>query len=495
MHREPECNLPDSYDTAQAFRSSPDAAGSLEFLGTTVSNPESQGKSGLDVVFWCERGRTDGVVARTWDGERFYTGSGATGLDAFVACMRDVARGYDPTPSHPPITVVPRTTKERAKLDTLHAATSTDAPIIATPEQVASEWQADLEYVWRMRMLAEIAKLDERAKRYRREAANLEERDEDDYDTACAFTRQQRRRRAQQRIARLKAAQWAEYRARALALPRAEIVKTCRKRWRSIRCGCGTVELPVGCDNPQLCEWCRKRHWRKWRHRITRSMDIHLRAARASWNRYRDGRMPPGIYLITLTGPHSGDIETDRIALGKAWERLRKTAHAERWWKTYALTWEVTKGESGTPHVHAHVAVISSWIPYEELHVAWRHAMPGALVLDVQAPQRTRNASGRAANYLAKYVTKGIEPSELTGRKAGELLVAFRNRRKVTTSSRFWHRVKKDCPVCGQSHQQVGRPCSLQSIAPGAVLSAFAERVGVWIDRGAPQSELRWSTS
>jgi hypothetical protein len=490
VHREPKSNLPHQSDTAQAFRSADNATRSLESLGTTVSNPESQHKSGFDVVFWSERGRTDGVVARAFDGTRFHTGSGATGLAAFVACMDALARGFDATPTHPPITVVPRA-RDRATRDELHVEARVTATV--TPGTSAAEWQADLEYVWRMRMADEIERLDARAARYRREMKQLAERDEDDYETSCTFTRQQRRRRQIAYFRRAKAAQWAEYRARALALPRAEIAKSCRKRWRSIRCGCGTVELPVGCDSPQLCAWCRKRHWKKWRHRITRSMEKHLKGSLRAWNRYRDGRMPPGIYLITLTGPHSGDIETDRNAMGEAWERLRKTAHAERWWKTYALTWEVTKGESGTPHVHAHVAVISSWIPYDELHVAWRRAMPGALVLDVQAPKRTRNASGRAANYLAKYVTKGIEPSELSGRKAGELLVAFRNRRKVTTSRHFWHREKRECPKCGQLHVQVGRPCSLQSIAPAAVMAAFAERVGFWIDRGVPQSELRWT--
>lgn len=206
--------------------------------------------------------------------------------------------------------------------------------------------------------------------------------------------------------------------------------------------------------------------------------------------------MPPGIYLVTLTGPHSGDIEMDRRKLGRAWESLRKHAHAAQWWKTYALTWEVTKGESGTPHVHAHVAVISSWVPYDELHAAWRHAMPGALVLDVQSPAKdTRNASGRAANYLAKYVTKGIEPSELTGRKAGELLVAFRKRRKVTTSRHFWMKTKRPCPTCNRMHVTAEHPVSLQAVAPGAVLSAYAERIGVWVERGQPQVGLRFDGS
>ncbi len=453
MQRDSKSKLSDNSDTAQVCSSGPDAARSLEFLGTTVSNPESLGKSGL--------GNPD---PWEWARERW--------------------RGASPDVGAGPVRKrIARTADE------LHE-TSRD---VAVPIDTAAEWQADLEYVWRTRVADARDALEARAKRYRREAAQLAEREEDEYDTECTFTRQQRRRRQSLRIKKLRAATWAEYRARALSMSRASVVSACRKRWRSVRCGCGTQEFPVGCDNPQLCAWCRKRHWRKWRHRITRSMETHLRAQRAAWRRYRDGGMPPGVYLITLTGPHSGDIEQDRRALGRAWESLRKQAHAARWWKTYALTWEVTKGESGSPHVHAHVAVISSWIPFDELHVAWRRAMPGALVLDVQAPNKqTRNESGRAANYLAKYVTKGIEPTELTGRKAGELLVAFRGRRKVTTSRHFWMRTKRPCAKCNELHRTAEHPCSLQHVAPDAVLSALAERMGVWAERGAPQVALRW---
>ncbi len=473
VHREPKSNLAHNTDTAQAFRCDGDATRSLESLGTTVSNPESQGKSGS----------VDPDDAWSWARARWLVSDPIDKLDA--SGPREARRtGFLSRPEG--------STPSRST-DALHAATRIAAPITADEERAA--WQADMEYVWRVRIADQIERLEARAKTLKRKARQLADDEEDRYQTSCEFTRQRRRRRQVERIRALRAMEWAEHRARALALPRADVVASCRKRWRSVRCGCGTMEFPVGCDNPQLCAWCRKRHWRKWRHRITRSMDIHLRAARARWNRYRDGKMLPGIYLVTLTGPHSGDIEQDRIALGRAWERLRKVAHAEQWWKTYALTWEVTKGESGTPHVHAHVAVISSWIPYEELHIAWRRAMPGALVLDVQAPNRTRSEAGRAANYLAKYVTKGIEPSELTGRKAGELLVAFRSRRKVTTSRHFWQHQKRECPKCGQMHQSVGAPCSLQAIAPASVLTAFAERIGVWLERGEPQVNLRWGTS
>lgn len=241
--------------------------------------------------------------------------------------------------------------------------------------------------------------------------------------------------------------------------------------------------------------------------------------------------MPPGIYLITLTGPHSGDFATDRERMGAAVRKLLKHAHKHGWWSTYALTWEATAGTDGEGHLHAHLAVISSWIPYRRrevvtdevdherwdsespnarprppsvprrrylsergLHDVWREAMPGALVLDVQAPKRTANQASSAAYYLAKYVTKGVDPQEFTGRKAGELLVAFRSRRKVTTSAHFWTPPITACECCGERWRSLGAPISLQQLLPGAVLRSVSERTK-WrwnVFRGPPQVLLRW---
>lgn len=221
-------------------------------------------------------------------------------------------------------------------------------------------------------------------------------------------------------------------------------------------------------------------------------MEMHVGAARASWKMHRRGMMP-GVYLLTLTGPHSGDLEVDRREMGNAWRSLTKDAHAANWWGAYALTWEVTNGRDGRGHLHAHVAVVSSWVPYDALHVAWARAMPGSRVLDVQAPSGARKQSGRAANYLAKYVTKGVDPTEMTGRKAGEMLCAFRGRRKVTTSRYFWRPLHKVCKRCLSYHRLVGSPCALQDIAPGAVLRSFAERTRYRdIDRIPPQVLFRW---
>lgn len=373
--------------------------------------------------------------------------------------------------------------------------------------QGKSEWCADMEYVWRARLSDQRTSLAKRGKRLRAEAAAL--------ITERVFDGKRWRRKpaeqpplcpltAMHRVSLLRSAEWCDERARAMAMTRTDVVQTCRERTRVTTCNCTTREVRVGCDAPLLCTWCRKRHWRRWRKRITKALDARVRAARAEWNRHREG-MLPGVYLITLTGPHSGDIATDRARMGRAVRSLLKYATSRNWWQHYALTWEVTPGTDGAGHVHCHMAVVSSWIPYTcakgnaygprepfrdtywvrkrwqrtptmGLHEAWRRYMPGAEVLDVQAPNRYRKRGQTPASYLAKYVTKGIEPAEFSGRKAGELLVAFRGRRKVSTSRTFWLREDHTCRACGAMHRMLDAPCSLQDIAPAAVLRSMAER-------------------
>jgi hypothetical protein len=120
-----------------------------------------------------------------------------------------------------------------------------------------------------------------------------------------------------------------------------------------------------------------------------------------------------------------------------------------------------------------HVAVISSWVPYDELREAWQAAVPGAIQPDVQAPRRSGKPAQSAADYLAKYVTKGVDPTVFTGQKAGELLVAFRGKRKVSTSTNFWRPVRDRelcCKRCGERHVALGAPQGLAVVAPGSQL-------------------------
>jgi hypothetical protein len=353
------------------------------------------------------------------------------------------------------------------------------------------EWVADLEYVWRSRTTRELARLGGRARAMRRAAADVE-RMRIEYGRQDILL-------PVMKVQALRSAEWAEARARALALSREQVVNTCDERWRSVACGCKRYEFRVGCDQPQLCARCRKRHAAKWWRRIASGMDAALRDERRCWYNtpsHRRRGMLPGIYLITLTAPHSGDMVADRERVGCAVRKLLKHANKRDWWRTYALTWEATSGDDGLGHVHVHLAVISSWVPYTTanvdevqprrkgerrkarrgLHEVWMDAVPGAIQPDVSPPNRARNEAQSAGYYLAKYVTKGIDPDEFTGRKAGELLCAFRSRRKVSTSAGFWQRATPHCESCQQPYRLTGAPCSLQDIAPGAVLASMSER-------------------
>lgn len=363
----------------------------------------------------------------------------------------------------------PRRNASRSVLD--KGTTAKLPPGLGDPE-----WWRDLEYVWRLRTYADVQRLTARGRACRKEARSL-----DEYGGQLADAERQRL---------AKSASWAEDRARAMAMERADVVSACGTRKRKIACGCGIVEIDVGCDQPTLCERCRKRHWRRWRKRITRTMDAHLRAAVGQWQRDRIG-YKPGIYLLTFTMPHSGSIVEDRAKMGRAWHELGKRSAG--WWGTFALAWEVTPGTAGDGHVHMHVAAISQWIPYAELAAAWAHVMPGAIQPDVVSPKDAReraqrrghryDPAGSAAYYLAKYVTKGVDPVSFTGRKAGELIVAFRGKRKVSTSLHFWRPLRdRDtrCRVCGREHRALGRPPGLKEHSPGAWFKAMANRVSWW---------------
>lgn len=377
-------------------------------------------------------------------------------------------------------------------------------------------WLDELEYVWSRRTADKAKRLDERARRRYRQARSVTrawERGEHDEPSFAVIL--------------MRSAEWAEHRAQAMRMRRADVADACARRSRTVVCGCGPREALVLCEQPQLCERCRKKHAMLWRKRIVAGMEIGLRDERAKWYRtpkHRRRGMLPGIYLITLTGPHSGDIATDRDAMGAAVRKLLKHATWRRWWSVYALTWEATNGDDGRGHLHCHLAVISTWVPYSSddvetdqlsvlgddvgdcavptsrrrrvkarwgLHDVWRWAMPGARVLDVRPPGRAADPAFSAGNYLAKYVTKGVEPAEFTGRKAGELLVAFQGRRKVSTSEGFWVRPITACACCGEQYRSAGAPCSLRVLNPGAYLSTFAG----YFSTAGPQTNLDLSRS
>lgn len=382
-----------------------------------------------------------------------------------------------------------------------------------------SEWIADMQHVFGVRMRPVIDGLLDRSKACHKRAKKIGALYAEPgtgpgagfCDPSVAFGSLT----AVQLIVRaMKSARWADDRARALALDREDVVGACGKRQMRVACGCSDITLPVGCDQPQICVDCRKRHSRLWQRRITAGMDVALRRARKAWfaNPYRRG-MRPGVYMITLTAPHSGDLVVDRERMGKAVRKLLKHATAEGWFSAYALTWEATAGAAGDGHLHCHLACVSSWIPYSSmqadpmalaharadddgmahprrarkrlrpgLHEVWERVMKGSHVVNVSAPKRGEDGARGAAQYLAKYVTKGVDPVEFTGCKAGELLAAFRGKRKVTTSAHFWPERDATCECCREAWRMVESPQSLRDLMPGAVLTATS----VLYRRGVP---------
>ena len=127
------------------------------------------------------------------------------------------------------------------------------------------EWWADLEYVWRSRRAREVERWSRRAAQLRaaREA-------EPDADAARLLDRR---------------SCYAASRATAQAMPREARLGTCRRRWIAFGCGCQRIERPVGCDVTLLCEWCRRRHLKRWRRRITKALAGSMPSGRPAASR------------------------------------------------------------------------------------------------------------------------------------------------------------------------------------------------------------------
>jgi hypothetical protein len=352
------------------------------------------------------------------------------------------------------------------------------------PAAADETWWADVEAVWRTGVSAEIQRLERRRSEMQRRAIHLEAS-----TPGCADLHEvSEESLARRRAAASRSARWARDRAASAALPRAQLLDACDQRQRMVRCGCGSRWVPVGCGQVTLCAGCARRSWKKQRRRVAQSLRAHTKAAQAAWRPSLGGRRP-GIYLLTLTGPHDGGVGAQREALRRAWRTLTKMARAGRWWGAYVMVYECTPGVNGQGHVHIHAAVVSSWIPYAQLHAAWRKAFPGAQVLDVSPPSRA-NRHLKASEYLAKYVSKGVDPLEMSGQLVGKLLIANRNKRRFATSVGFWLTQPRSCELCGLHHVCLGVPRGLRAVVPGGILRAWAERKGVWLARGDPQRSL-----
>lgn len=286
-----------------------------------------------------------------------------------------------------------------------------------------------------------------------------------EWDSALETT-WQRRMAPRVKAYRARPGRWHRQRALGLAEPRGSRLRSCSTSTRHVTCGCRTREVVIGCGLVQLCERCGRKYWGKVKCRMTEALSAaQLPSQRA--------------YVLTLTVPHSGDLAADRTRLAGLWARLGREARRHRWWTTYAATYEATPGTRGDGHMHMHVALLSSWVPYKEVHRHWRR-MLGQASYHLHFRYRHGCSVDSAARYIAKYASKGVEVAKFTGEKAGELLVAMYGCRKVTASRRFWLRtvVCRDCGECYRVTPGVSR-----RVHPVGVLHRAAEYLALKWDR------------
>lgn len=167
--------------------------------------------------------------------------------------------------------------------------------------------------------------------------------------------------------------------------------------------------------------------------------------------------MRPEIRLITLTQRHSGNLSDDQQALMAGWRALYKRMHEEYGRFPYVGVWEVTRGRDGLGHVHLHLAVIWQWRDYKRIRAQWERACPSSMQFDIVRKRRDGRPSTPTsiANYVGKYISKGVDLDAFTPRLRAEVSAAFYNQRSVVTSLGFWRREPKCCAKCHDRYRLV----------------------------------------
>ena len=238
---------------------------------------------------------------------------------------------------------------------------------------------------------------------------------------------------------------YAQRRAAALGRPYRARLASCSKRGARVKCGCRGwrgVRL-FTCRQHLTCDACRRSR--------SKRMGARVRAGLEAAMTGRDrGDM---LVLLTLTIEHSGDVERDRKELAEGWRRFYLAVR--RRWGTcpYVGVWEVTPGEDGLGHVHAHVAVVWPWRDWSLCSRLWRDACPRSSRISFVAARRDgrRSDPKSVANYLGKYLAKGMEAEEFTPELRSKVLAGLYNTRWVFSSRRFWQPFLPRCQACQQA--------------------------------------------
>jgi hypothetical protein len=164
----------------------------------------------------------------------------------------------------------------------------------------------------------------------------------------------------------------------------------------------------------------------------------------------RAGWRPGKIVLLTITLRHSGDVARDRADLAEGWRAFRKSLWRRWGWFPFVGVWEVTPGTDGDGHVHGHVAVVWPWRDWGEVRELWLAACPRSERITFVASRRDgRESTPRSvANYLGKYLAKGVQHADMTPQLLARVLAGTYNTRWLFTSRGFWQIFVPRCKVC-----------------------------------------------
>jgi hypothetical protein len=237
---------------------------------------------------------------------------------------------------------------------------------------------------------------------------------------------------------------YAVRRAAALARPYRTKLAGCGRRGLRVKCGCKGwrgVRLYT-CRQHLLCGICRRARAKRLGQRVRAGLDAAL----------VDSGPDRMLVLLTLTLQHSGDIEKDRRDLAEGWRRFY-LALRRRWGKwPYVGVWEVTPGGDGLGHVHAHVAVVWPWRDWSVCRQLWLEACPQSTRITFVASRRDgrRSDPRSVANYLGKYLAKGMEAGEFSPELRSRVVAGLYNTRWLFSSRGFWQPFVPCCQACQQ---------------------------------------------
>lgn len=298
-------------------------------------------------------------------------------------------------------------------------------------------------------------------------------------------------------------------------LMRAERVALCGSGAAYLGCGsCGQVagELhPSRCGSWRYCMPCRSHRCLEYHAKLVEAIEAQRALFSREMNRRDTNRW--GERFLTLTVEHSGSAAYDFAVIQKAWPVFWRSV--KRWlrerrplrrdqikYMPYSRVLEITGSDEG--HAHAHVWMLTPFLPHQVLRVLWGRAIArkqgGAPMVPVrhiddalQACQTTRDREdvwsvatfrGKRLRYLpwpvldvravrddiaqelVKYLTKDIGPSgeRVCPLEYANLIEATEGRRMVCSALHFW--IRRDppwCDCCNRALQMItavprGRP-------------------------------------